>query len=141
MFLFITVCLKKSKAPPMNMKWYLVFFSFAPPRFLMLNIFLCVFIIDIASLQSLLSLSFLPDSISPLVGKAIETQSATGFTYLSAVHNLQEMVSWVCKACYLHIINILVFRVHDFNKDSKNSKFITDGLISDLRGVRYPRHH
>lgn len=128
----------------MNMKWYLAFFPWpAPhPQLLMLNIFLCIFLaIGIAFLESILSLSFLTDSISPPERKAIKTQTATGFTYLSAVHNLQEIINWVCKACDLCIINILLFRVHDFNKDSKNSKFIAHGLISDLRGFWYPRYY
>lgn len=85
---------------------------------------------------SYLSLYSLPDSVSPLVEKAIATQSVTGLTYLNTLHNLQEMAKWVGKACDLCIINILVFRVHNFNKDSMNSKFVADGLVLDLRELR-----
>lgn len=71
------------------------------------------------------------------MGKATATQSVAGFTYIIAVHNLQEMVKQVCEAYDLCTINNLVFRVHNFNKDFEDSKFIADGLVLDLRGFTY----
>lgn len=51
------------------------------------------------------------------------------------------MVNGVCKVCDFGIINILVFRVYDFNKDFRNLKFIVDGLVLDLRGFIYLRYY
>lgn len=147
MILFITVCfLKKKNVPPVNIKWYLVFFPLilSPPPIIdvkyIFGVFFGYLYCFFGELYFLswftLFLYFLPDSVSPLVGKAITTQSVTGLTYLNTVDNLQEMAKWAGKACDLCIINNLVFRVHNFNKDSMNSKFVADGLVLDIRGLR-----